>query len=220
MHLCHCERSEAISLKRKTVFILNIKYVMRLFVAIDINDDVRKAVAKLQQELKGRLKNQKGIKWVSPDVMHLTLKFLGEADENKIDEINSALEIACTEFCRSACGDKKSFEFELSLIGTFGRPASVLWLGSDKQSEEILKLAADLENAFEELGFEKETRPFSAHLTLARIKDNADRQLQKILKDYPKINIPKVSADTVCLYKSQLTSTGSVYTLLRKIELI
>ncbi|MGB8226490.1 MAG: RNA 2',3'-cyclic phosphodiesterase [Sedimentisphaerales bacterium] len=185
---------------------------MRLFIAIDIKDNVCKAVAKLQQELKNRLKNQKGLKWVSPDVMHLTLKFLGEADENKIDEINSALEIAC--------GDKKSFDFELSLIGTFGRPASVLWLGSEKQSEEIVALAADLENAFEAVGFEKEKRPFSTHLTLARIKDNTDSQLQKILKDYPKINIPKVSADAVCLYKSQLTPDGPVYTLLRKIELI
>jgi len=184
---------------------------MRLFIAIDINDDVCKSVAKLQQELKSRLKNQKGIKWVSPDVMHLTLKFLGEADENKIDEINSALEITCS--------DKKPFEFELSLIGTFGRPASVLWLGSEKQSEEIVALAADLENAFEELGFEKETRPFSAHLTLARIKDNIDRDLQKVLKDYPKVSIPRVSADSVCLYKSQLTPTGPVYTLLKRIEL-
>jgi 2'-5' RNA ligase len=184
---------------------------MRLFIAIDINDDVCKAVAKLQQELKRRLQNQKGIKWVSPDVMHLTLKFLGEADENRIDEINSALEIAC--------GDKKSFEFELSLIGTFGRPASVLWLGSAKQSEEIVALAADLENAFEAIGFEKEKRPFSTHLTLARIKDNIDRDLQKILKDYTKVSIPRVSVDSVCLYKSQLTSTGSVYTLLRKVEL-
>ena len=185
---------------------------MRLFIAIDINEDVCKAVAKLQQELKSRLKNQKGLKWVSPDVMHLTLKFLGEADENRMDEIYSALEIACA--------DKKSFGFELSLVGTFGRPAKVLWLGSEKQGQEIAVLAADLENAFKELGFEKETRPFNAHLTLARIKDNIDSGAQKVLKDYPKVSIPRVSVDSVCLYKSQLTPTGPVYTLLRKIELI
>ena len=68
---------------------------MRLFIAIDINDDVRKAVAKLQQDIKSRLKNQNGLKWVNPELMHLTLKFLGEADENRIDEISDAVEIAC-----------------------------------------------------------------------------------------------------------------------------
>ncbi|MGA2915352.1 MAG: RNA 2',3'-cyclic phosphodiesterase [Sedimentisphaerales bacterium] len=195
---------------------------MRLFVAIDINDDALKAVAKLQQELKQRLRDKKGIKWVEPENMHLTLKFLGYADDNKLDEIYSALDLACS--------DKKVFEIIFSIVGTFGRPAKVLWLGSsafgetsplggEKQSEEIVALAAGLEDAFETIGFEKETRPFSAHLTLARIKDNIDRDLQKVLKDYLKVSIPKVSADSVCLYKSQLTEIGPIYTLLRKIEL-
>ncbi len=183
---------------------------MRLFIAIDISNDTRKAIAALQQDLKRRLRSQ-SIKWVEPENMHLTLKFLGEADENKLDEIYSALEITCS--------GKKPFEIIFSVIGTFGRPARVLWLGCEKEKEEIVTLAAGLEGAFEELGFEKENRPFSAHLTLARIKDNIDRELQKILKDYPKVNIPQVWADSVCLYKSQLTPSGSVYTLLRKIEL-
>ncbi len=208
---------------------------MRLFVAIDIGDDVRAAVAKLQQELKGRMKNQNGLKWVKPELMHLTLKFLGEADENRIDEICAAVEIACA--------DKKAFEFSLSVVGAFGRPAKVLWLGSEEISAELAKLAADLEQALEELGFEKEVRPFSAHLTLARVRDNGvDKNLRQLLKDYQQVHpvrdkeskipdgrqgrpvsngvqIPKISVDSVCLYKSQLTSDGPVYTLLRKIEL-
>jgi 2'-5' RNA ligase len=206
---------------------------MRLFVAIDIGDDVRAAVAKLQQELKGRMKNQNGLKWVKPELMHLTLKFLGEADENRIDEICAAVEIACA--------DKKAFEFSLSVVGAFGRPAKVLWLGSEEISAELAKLAADLEQALEELGFEKEVRPFSAHLTLARVRDNGvDKNLRQLLKNYTQVHpvrdtpkgdgrqgrpvsngvqIPKISVDSVCLYKSQLTSDGPVYTLLRKIEL-
>jgi len=203
---------------------------MRLFVAIDINDDVRAAVAKLQQELKGRIKNQNGLKWVNPELMHLTLKFLGETDENRIDEIIAAIEIACA--------DKKTFEFSLSAVGTFGRPAKVLWLGNEKPSDELVKLAADLEQALEELGFEKEDRSFSAHLTLARVKDNGvDKNLRQILKNYTQAQIPQIVVDSVCLYKSQLTphlpyihkigqkegagltQDGPVYTLLRKIEL-
>jgi len=185
---------------------------MRLFVAIDINDDVRAAVAKLQQELKGRMKNQNGLKWVNPELMHLTLKFLGEADENRVDEVSDAVEIAC--------GDKKVFEFSLSTVGTFGRPVKVLWLGNEEPGEKIVRLAADIEQALEQLGFEKEDRPFSVHLTLARVKDSGvDKNLRQLLKNYAQMQIPKVLVDSVCLYKSQLTSDGPVYTLLRKIEL-
>jgi 2'-5' RNA ligase len=221
---------------------------MRLFIAIDINDDVRAAVAKLQQELKGRMKNQNGLKWVNPELMHLTLKFLGEADENRIDEINDAVEIACA--------DKKTFEFSLSVAGTFGRPVKVLWLGSEpphllaqssgkenlnrsgytgkldipkadvnrcggeKLSAELAGLAGDIEQALEAIGFERESRPFSAHLTLARVRDNGvDKNLRQLLKNYTQVQIPQIVVDSVCLYKSQLTSDGPVYTLLRKIEL-
>jgi len=185
---------------------------MRLFIAIDINDDVRAAVAKLQQELKGRMKNQNGLKWVNPELMHLTLKFLGEADENRIDEIGDAVEIACA--------DKKTFEFSFSVVGTFGRPVKVLWLGSEKLSAELAGLAGDIEQALEAIGFEKESRPFSAHLTLARVRDSGvDKNLRQLLKNYTQVQIPKIVVDSVCLYKSQLTSDGPVYTLLRKIEL-
>jgi 2'-5' RNA ligase len=185
---------------------------MRLFIAIDINDDVRAAVAKLQQELKGRMKNQNGLKWVNPELMHLTLKFLSEADENRIDEIGDAVEIACA--------DKKTFEFSFSVVGTFGRPVKVLWLGSEKLSAELAGLAADIEQALEAIGFERESRPFSAHLTLARVRDNGvDKNLRQLLKNYTQVKIPQVSVDSVCLYKSQLTQDGPVYTLLRKIEL-
>ena len=206
---------------------------MRLFIAIDINDDVRAAVAKLQQELKGRMKNQNGLKWVNPELMHLTLKFLGEVsaggetspaatrlgeagpngrDENRIDEINDAVEIACA--------DKKTFEFSFSVVGTFGRPVKVLWLGSEKLSAELAGLAGDIEQALEAIGFERESRPFSAHLTLARVRDNGvDKNLRQLLKNYTQVQIPQIVVDSVCLYKSQLTSDGPVYTLLRKIEL-
>jgi 2'-5' RNA ligase len=185
---------------------------MRLFIAIDIDEDVRKAVAKLQQNFKNGLKNQHGLKWVSPELMHLTLKFLGETDENRIDEVGDAVEVACA--------DKKAFQFSLTIVGTFGRPVSVLWLGSEKPSDELAKLAGDIEEALEELGFEKEQRPFSTHLTLARVKGKGvDKNLYQLLKDYTQVKIPPILADSVCLYKSQLTPNGPVYTLLKEIKL-
>jgi len=185
---------------------------MRLFVAINIDDAVKVAVAKLQQQFRQRLRNGNGLKWVEPAIMHLTLKFLGEVDESRIEEINDAIILACLE--------KKAFEFELSTVGTFGRPAKVLWLSSEKQSSELIALADSVEQAMQELGFEKESRPFSLHLTLARVKDSGvEKNLRQIANEYQNVELPPVTVDSVCLYKSQLTSDGPVYTLLRKIEL-
>lgn len=185
---------------------------MRLFVAIDINEKLRSAIGQLQQKFKGRMKNESGIKWVNPQLMHLTLKFLGEADENKIEDISQAVE--------AACQGKEPFEFDFSAVGTFGRPARVLWLGSEKQSANLVKLAEDIEGALEKLGFEKEQRDFNTHLTLARISNRSlGKTLQSVLNDFSKIDLPIIPVDSVCLYKSQLTSDGPVYTLLKKFEL-
>ena len=185
---------------------------MRLFVAIDINKKLCSAVGELQQKCKSRMKDQSGLKWVDPELMHLTLKFLGEVDENKIEDISRAVEAACL--------GKEPFEFDFSLIGTFGRPAKILWLGSEKQNVNLAKLATDIENALQNLGFEKEQREFNAHLTLARIKNRSiDKTLQQLVNDFSKINLPIISVDSVCLYKSQLTLDGPVYTLLKKFEL-
>lgn len=185
---------------------------MRLFIAIDIYDAVKAAVVKLQQRIKISLRNGNGLKWVEPEQMHLTLKFLGEVDDSRLDEIGEIINIACFE--------KKTFEFEFSAVGTFGRPSKVLWLGSEKQNAELLDLADSVEQAMHQLGFEKENRPFSAHLTLARVKDGGiEKNLQRVVNENRKVEIPMVSVDSVCLYKSQLTLDGPVYTLLRKIEL-
>jgi len=185
---------------------------MRLFIAIDIDDAIKTAVVKLQQQLKQGLRNGNGLKWVEPEQMHLTLKFLGEVDDGRIDEIGEAVKTACFE--------KKAFEFELSAVGTFGRPTKVLWLGNEKQSSELIALAESVEQALQELGFEKEERPFSAHLTLARVKDaGVEKNLRRVVNENQKAEIPAIKVDSVYLYKSQLTLDGPVYTLLRKIEL-
>lgn len=185
---------------------------MRLFIAIDLDEAVKAAVVKLQSRLKQSLRNGNGLKWVPQEQMHFTLKFLGEVDEGRIDEIGKAINTACFE--------KKAFEFELSAIGTFGRPAKVLWLGSETQSGELIALVDSVEQALQESGFEKENRPFSVHLTLARVKDGGvEKNLHRVVNENQKVEMPKVFVDSVCLYKSQLTLDGPVYTLLNKIEL-
>lgn len=184
---------------------------MRAFIAADINEELRKRIEKLQSEFKRRLKNPGPIKWVQPQLIHLTLKFLGEADEARLDEFYQAIEMVCQ--------GRKNIELEFNKVGCFGRPPKVLWLGLEKPLPELENIAKDLEDAFEVLGFEKEQRDFSPHLTLARIKEGKpDRELPKIVESFGKIESPKVLVDSVCFYKSQLTSDGPVYTLLKKIN--
>jgi 2'-5' RNA ligase len=184
---------------------------MRTFIAADINDQLRGRIEKLQSEIKRRLKIQTGIKWVKPQLIHLTLKFLGDVDEQRIDEMYESLELVCQDY--------KAFDLEFTKVGSFGRPPKVLWLGIEKPVSELQKLASDLEDAFEELGFEKEQREFSPHLTLARIPEKADRTLPQIIESIGKIDAPKITIDSVNFYKSQLTSDGPIYTLLKKIKL-
>ncbi len=185
---------------------------MRCFVAIDIDDGLRGRIDKLQREFKKRLKNPAGIKWVEPKLIHLTIKFLGEIEDTRADQIAQTLE--------SVCGGHKGFDIEFSTVGSFGRPPKVIWLGTKKVTAQLEKLAQDIEQAFENLGFEKEQRPFSPHLTIARVKERRpDTQLIEVIGGFGKIDAQSVKADSVCFYKSQLTSAGPVYTLLKKINL-
>ena len=136
---------------------------------------------------------------------------MGDVEDDRAEEISGAIE--------RICAAHKSFELEFSTVGTFGRPAKVLWLGTEKANSELEKLVQDFEQAFEELGFIKEQRPFSAHLTLARIKDDRPgKQLAEVVTGFGKVDAGAITADAVCFYKSQLTSDGPVYTLLRKIN--
>jgi 2'-5' RNA ligase len=204
---------------------------MRCFIAIDIDAEIRSRIEKIQNDLKKRLNNSAGIKWVKPQLIHLTLKFLGEVEDENAELIIESLEQACKEI--------KKFELEFSKLGSFGRPPKVLWLGMEKQCGELEKLVQNIEVSVESLGFQREERPFSPHLTIARIKDGAaDRNLPQIIENFGSVNMPVINVDTVCFYKSQLplhlpnihknekkegaglTSDSPIYTLLRKINLI
>ncbi len=185
---------------------------MRCFVAIDIDEHIRRRICKLQDELRGRIGVQKSrIKWVQPEQIHLTLKFLGEVPDAAIAEVCRTVE--------KAVKIHSSFEINITGVGTFGRPAGVLWVGAEENAS-ILALAADVEKACAAMGFEPEKRKFSAHLTIARIKDPAAGQLVVGEIDSVKNFSPgSMMIDLVKIYKSDLTSAGPQYTVLHKITL-
>jgi RNA 2',3'-cyclic 3'-phosphodiesterase len=179
---------------------------MRVFIAIDIDEQTRKALGKLQNEMRNKADIKKGdVKWVNPDIMHLTLKFLGEIkDVQSVDVCNITKEVA---------GRHKNFDLEVGKVGYFG--GRVLWVGTGQNNENLLQLQGDLEQELASVGWPKETRKFAGHLTLCRIRNSkAGVKLAQMTEEYKDLKLGTVPADTVCVYQSQLMPKGPVYTVL------
>jgi len=183
---------------------------MRCFVAIDIDKDLREGIASIQEDLRRRLSGSVGaVKWVRPEQIHLTLKFLPEVDEQMLPQLYEAVAL-------SVSGHER-FSFEMPCLGSFGSPIRVVWIGPDSEIDALVKLQRDIEKALAESGWPEEDRPFSAHLTLARIKNRLrDNRLANMIRDYGRLNLAAVKVDSVAVYKSQLTPNGPVYTLLSR----
>lgn len=132
---------------------------MRLFVALDFPDEVRSAIRNLIARLKPLARNAR---WVRPEAMHITLKFIGETNDAKIDSIRSAL---------APIHSGKPVEMHFRGVGFFPdeRRPRVAWCGVEV-SPNLSQLAADVEFALEPLGIPREARAFVPHLTLARIQ--------------------------------------------------
>jgi RNA 2',3'-cyclic 3'-phosphodiesterase len=132
----------------------------RLFVAIALPDEILKNLEEVQKKLK---RFGRDAKWVKPQSIHLTLKFLGYVDPAKIPEIKESLLTSSSKF--------SAVPVVLKGCGFFpnSRRPSVLWAGVD--SKGLLPIQEFLEDLLVPLGFEKEGRPFSPHLTLARFRD-------------------------------------------------
>jgi RNA 2',3'-cyclic 3'-phosphodiesterase len=157
---------------------------MRAFVAIDLAADVRAALAGEQSRLKAACALNRDIRWTRPEGLHLTLKFLGAIETERVRPVIATLE---------ALEPFDPFKVEVRGFGFFPdvRRPRVFWVGLQASSA-LGELAARVETALEPLGFERESRPFKPHLTLARF----DRPLTP-------------SALTTALNESSVESFGS-----------
>jgi 2'-5' RNA ligase len=182
---------------------------MRVFIAIDIDKQIRKGLGNLQDELRSKVDIRKSdVKWVRPEAIHLTLKFLGEInDQQAVDVCNITKEVASRH---------KSFELDIETVGYFGgRSARVLWVGVGQNSENLLQLQSDLEEQLALAGWPREARKFSGHLTLCRVRNSkAGVKLAQMTEEYKDFKLGTISADSVSVYQSQLTPTGPIYTVL------
>jgi 2'-5' RNA ligase len=185
---------------------------MRLFIAVDIDERVRKEIDQIQRGLQRKTGLAKGpVKWVEPNLIHLTLKFLGEVRDQALGEICRITE----ETARS----HPPFEMKVQGLGTFGRPPRVLWAGMES-CPDLIALQGDLEGRLETAGWPREDRAFSAHLTLCRMKDpKAGTRLAQALEDQTSRTLGSVWIDQVIVYESQLQSGGPVYTAAARYDL-
>ncbi len=182
---------------------------MRLFIAIELPEDLKQAIAKVQGQLKaaGAIAN-----WTRPEGIHLTLKFLGDVEEAKVPEIMAAM-------AGAAAGTGK-LSLKVEGAGAFPnvKVPRVLWLGVRGDTERLATLQAAIEDEMERFGFEREERKFSPHLTLARIKFPKPRDnWAAMVGGIRDVNIGSFTADHVSLMKSELRRDGAVYTELKRI---
>ena len=188
---------------------------MRCFIAIDIDEAIRNALARLQKDILDKAGIKKGdAKWVDPGSMHLTLKFLGEIkDVQAVDVCNITKEVAARH---------KSFDIDIGTVGSFGgKSARILWVGAGQESENLLQLQSDLEQQLASAGRPPENRQFAGHLTLCRVRNfKAGEKLALLIEQYKDFKLGVVPADSLCVYQSELTPKGPIYTSLGRYNLL
>jgi 2'-5' RNA ligase len=155
-----------------------------------------------------------GLRWVRPEGIHLTLKFLGEVPARRLEAIERVLARAVREPFR--------FSVQMAKLGSFGGSTGlrVVWVGLEGEVEGLVRLAARVDAALEPLGFPRERRPFAAHLTLARVKEGASpqdrRRLFELVRSLEPPSLPALTLDVVSLMRSTLEPGGARYQCLAR----
>ncbi|MGM0771465.1 MAG: RNA 2',3'-cyclic phosphodiesterase [Halobacteriota archaeon] len=180
--------------------------MVRIFVAVDLPKEIRDEVRGIQSRFYG-LK----LKIVDPELVHVTMKFIGDVKESYVPEIAQALgNVSC-----------KPFDALIGGIGVFPKPKAprVLWLGAEGKFE---LLHDEVESSLSKFSFKKDKKKFNAHATLARIKfmpaDQKDEFLG-LLDELSDVELGKMVVDRISLKKSTLTPQGPIYETLHEIIL-
>jgi len=181
-----------------------MKQTIRTFVAVEINSAVRACAAELIDQLGTASVD---VKWVAPENIHLTLKFLGEVDSRQVHEVCRAVE--------QAADGVAPFELEVRGAGAFPnvrRPRTV-WLGAGQGVQELGVLAERVESELHRLGFRREGRRFHAHLTVGRVRRGGPgiSQLAQLLEEYADFEIGRTPVSEVIVFSSTLDRAGPTY---------
>jgi RNA 2',3'-cyclic 3'-phosphodiesterase len=187
---------------------------MRTFIAIELPPQVKNKLSELQTRL---AKSNADVKWVKPENIHLTLKFLGEIDEDKSVKIAGIIQ--------NIISSLKQFTIQLSSLGAFPKVEfpRVIWVAINKGDKEVKMIAKELEDNLDKLGDSKEERPFSTHITIGRVRSPLNKdKLIKALKEsenYLAGDNIEFCAAKITLFKSTLGQTGPTYEVLKEVNI-
>jgi RNA 2',3'-cyclic 3'-phosphodiesterase len=190
--------------------------ILRTFIAVELDEALRSAIGRVQGKLK-RVAPRGGVKWVAPDNIHLTLKFLGDTPRSRIPQVEAALQTAC-----AACAP---FEFSVEGRGcfpNFHRPR-VIWVAVRDKGQLLARLQRDVERYVAPLGWPTEERSFSPHLTVGRVAKGADRATEAEIGQsversvVEQIGVQRVTG--ISLIQSDLLPAGPVYSRLLVVPL-
>jgi len=180
---------------------------MRLFIAIALEESLRKSLADLQSELK---RTGADVRYVAPENIHLTMRFLGEVDEQYLPSLETLL--------KSVAGEHVAFKSELRELGAFPRLASprVIWVGCQEINApgKLLQIYQGLERGLLNLGFPPDDHGFSPHITIGRTKSSGGRAaLVRFLQEETGYVGGVQTVREVTLFQSQLHPTGPIYSV-------
>jgi RNA 2',3'-cyclic 3'-phosphodiesterase len=184
-----------------------MKNTLRTFVAVEISSPIRARAGELIAVLGGAAA---GVKWVEPQNLHLTLKFLGEVHQREIVEVCQAVERGAAEVA--------PFELEVRGTGAFptaARPHTI-WLGAGVGTQEMVALHDRVEDALAALGHRKEHRRFQVHLTIGRVRGGGPgiAELGAHLREHADFFAGRMHVEKVTVFSSTLTSAGAIYDVL------
>lgn len=182
---------------------------VRTFIAVELQKPLKQALYDAGQALASRLGSARAVRWVEPENMHLTIRFLGETQESVIDSIIVGMD--------SVANESSAFHLELDRLGCFPNPRNprVVWIGLKGEDDRLQTLHQDLSIALEEIGWKPEPRPFRGHLTIGRVKDRK----QVVDAKFPwglEVDPLQLNVNSIALIESQLKPTGAIYTVLHR----
>ena len=181
---------------------------LRLFISIDTPPKIKSLISRVISKIK---ETGADVKWEPPEKLHATIKFLGNADEGLVGRIASVLEEICVR--------QDGIDVRYANLGCFperGQPR-VIWIGIEDRADALKRLNDSIEDVMATIGFSREERKFTPHLTIGRVKGR--KNLHRLLTRMETITFESepVVIGELALMKSELGPGGSVYTTLKLI---
>lgn len=175
---------------------------LRLFIAVPLSPFLVERISQIQASWK---KEAEGLRWVKPENVHITLKFLGNVPKGEVEGIGQVL--------KEVTKGKEAFPLRIGGTGAFPAKANarVVWIGVEDERGALKEIFEELEQRLQKLGFPREERPFKPHLTLGRVKGRKGKRFSFLDRDAD-LEVGILQVKEVVLFKSDLRPTGAEYT--------